>query len=151
MILDMIQGCRYLRRLTDRWTLSKNSTTRLEDLKVWRKAGLLWECSIAITYTLGFIFIPCPNTTPDALRAQYLIPNLMPNYECLSIRSFLPFGPRHHAIPQIQHKQSFCRTRTYCRPQVFLPNPLKKSFPNHKSSSFMYQFLVLTYAPSITG
>jgi hypothetical protein len=24
-----------------------------------------------------FIFIPCPNTTPGALRAQYLIPNLI--------------------------------------------------------------------------
>jgi hypothetical protein len=30
----MIQGCRYLRRSTDRWFLSKNSTTRLEGLKV---------------------------------------------------------------------------------------------------------------------
>jgi hypothetical protein len=34
MILDMIQGCRYLWRLTDRWLLSKNSTTRLKDSKV---------------------------------------------------------------------------------------------------------------------
>jgi hypothetical protein len=101
----------------------------------------------------GFIFIPCPNTTPGALRAQYLIPNLMPKCECLSIRPFLPFGPRHHTIPQIQRKQSSCRTRTYCRPQVFLPNPLKKSFhaernllPSsaHKSAYFLYQFLVLT-------
>jgi hypothetical protein len=100
----------------------------------------------------GFIFIPCPNTTPGALRAQYLIPNLMPKCECLSIRPFLPFGPRHHAIPQIQRKQSICRMRTYCQPQVFLPNSLKKSFPTkqdllpclaHKSASFMYQFLVL--------
>jgi hypothetical protein len=33
MILDMIQGCRYLRRSTDRWLLSKNSTTRLKDSK----------------------------------------------------------------------------------------------------------------------
>jgi hypothetical protein len=31
----------------------------------------------------------------------------MPKCECLSIRPFLPFGPRHHAIPQIQRKQSF--------------------------------------------
>jgi hypothetical protein len=38
----------------------------------------------------GFIFIPCPNTTPDGLRAQYLIPNLMPKCECLSIHSSLP-------------------------------------------------------------
>jgi hypothetical protein len=42
---------------------------------------------------------------------------------------------------------------TYCRPQAFLPNPLKKYFPAernllpsspHKSASFLYQFLVLT-------
>jgi hypothetical protein len=39
---------------------------------------------------LGFIFIPCPNTTPGGLRAQYLIPNLMPKCECLSIHSSLP-------------------------------------------------------------
>jgi hypothetical protein len=101
----------------------------------------------------GFIFIPCPNTTPGGLRAQYLIPNLMPKCECPSIRPFLPFGPRHHAIPRIQRKQSFCRTKTYCRPQAFLPNPLKKSSPAernllpssaHKLASFLYQFLVLT-------
>jgi hypothetical protein len=58
MILYMIQGCRYLRRSTDRWTLSKNSTTRLEDSKVWRKAGLLWECSITITYIQGSYLYP---------------------------------------------------------------------------------------------
>jgi hypothetical protein len=50
MILDMIQGCRYLRRSMDRWFPSKNSTTRLKDLRIWRKAGLLWNCSIPITY-----------------------------------------------------------------------------------------------------
>jgi hypothetical protein len=38
----------------------------------------------------GFIFRPCPNMTPDGLRAQYLIPNLMPKCECLSIHSPLP-------------------------------------------------------------
>jgi hypothetical protein len=36
-----------------------------------------------------FIFIPCLNTTPSGLRAQYLIPNLMPKCECLSIHSSL--------------------------------------------------------------
>jgi hypothetical protein len=58
----------------------------------------------------GFIFIPCPSTTPSALRAQYLIPNLTPKCECLSIHSSLPLGPRHHAIPRNQRKQSLCRT-----------------------------------------
>jgi hypothetical protein len=59
MILDMIQGCRYLRRSTDRWILSKNSTTRLKDSRVWRKAGLLWECFlITITYIQGSYLYP---------------------------------------------------------------------------------------------
>jgi hypothetical protein len=38
----------------------------------------------------GFIFIHCPNMTPGGLRAQYLIPNLMPKHEFLSIHSSLP-------------------------------------------------------------
>jgi hypothetical protein len=79
----------------------------------------------------------------------------MPKCECLSIHPFLPFGPLHHAIPQIQRKQSFCRTEANYRPQAFLPNLRKKPFPTernllpslvHKSASFLYQFLVLTYA-----
>jgi hypothetical protein len=58
----------------------------------------------------GFIFIPCPDMTPGGLRTQYLIPNLMPKCECLSIHSSLPLGPRHHVIPRNQRKQSLCRT-----------------------------------------
>jgi hypothetical protein len=58
----------------------------------------------------GFIFIPCPSTTPSALRAQYLIPNLTPKWECLSIHLFLLLEPRHHAILRNQRKQSLCRT-----------------------------------------
>jgi hypothetical protein len=58
----------------------------------------------------GFIFIPFSNTTPGALRAQYLIPNLTPKCECLSIHLSLPLGPRRHAIPRNQRKQSLCRT-----------------------------------------
>jgi hypothetical protein len=46
--------------------------------------------------------------------------------ECLSIHSSLPLGPRHHAIPQNQRKQSLCRTQAYCRPQAPLSNLLKK-------------------------
>jgi hypothetical protein len=38
----------------------------------------------------GFIFIPYPNMTPCGLRAQYLIPHLMPKCEYLSIHSSLP-------------------------------------------------------------
>jgi hypothetical protein len=103
----------------------------------------------------GFIFIPCLNMTPGGLRAQYLIPNLMPKCEWLSIHSSLPFEPRHHTIPRNQRKQSLCRTETNCRPQAYLPNPLKKSPPverdlspsqAHKSVPLLYQFLVLTSA-----
>jgi hypothetical protein len=51
----------------------------------------------------GFIFIPCPNMTPGGLRAQYLIPNLMPKCKCLSIYSSLPSvrttSPRNPANP----------------------------------------------------
>jgi hypothetical protein len=126
MILDMIQGCRYLRRSTNRWTLSNNSTTRLMDSRVWRKASLLWECFEYNYIQPGFIFIPCRSMTPGGLRVQYLIPNLSPKRECLSIHSSLPLGPRHHAIPQNQCKQSLCRTEANCRPQAPLPNLLKK-------------------------
>jgi hypothetical protein len=68
--------------------------------------------------------------TPGGLRAQYLIPNLTPKCECLSIHSSLPFEPRHHAIPRNQRKQSLCRTETNCRPQAPLPNLLEKIFPH---------------------
>jgi hypothetical protein len=64
--------------------------------------------------------------TPGGLRVQYLIPNLSPKHECLSIHLSLPLGPRHHAIPQNQRKQSLCRTEANCRPQAPLPNLLKK-------------------------
>jgi hypothetical protein len=157
----MIQGCRYLRRSTDRWTLSKNSTTRLKDSRVWRKTGLLWECFDYNYIHPGFIFIPWRGMTLGGLRVQYLIPNLSPKRECLSIHLSLPLGPRHHAIPRNQRKQSLCRTEINCRPQAPLPNLFKETFllsdrffsPSwaHKSDSFLYQILVLTYAPSITG
>jgi hypothetical protein len=78
---------------------------------------------------LGFIFIPCLDMTPSGLWAQYLIANLIPKCECLSIHSSLPLGPRHHAIPWNQRKQSSCRTETNCWPQASLPNLLKKSSP----------------------
>jgi hypothetical protein len=74
----------------------------------------------------GFIFIPCPGMTPGGLRAQYFIPNLTPKCECLSVHSSLLLGPRHHAIPRNQRKQSACRTEANCRPQASLPNLLKK-------------------------
>jgi hypothetical protein len=94
MILDMIQGCRYLRRSTDRWLLSKNMTTRLKDSKGWHEAGLLWNCSIPITNTKGLYLYPCPNTTPGRLRVQHLLPKLMLRRQC-------PSRTRHQFVPSL--------------------------------------------------
>jgi hypothetical protein len=151
MILDMIQGCRYLRRLTDRWLLSKNSTTRLEGLKGWHGAGLLWNCSIPITNIKGLYLYPCPNTINATAPMSVLHPS--------SIHPFLIFRPRHHVFPNVsfsKHKTALlpndgvlptAGTSTKCFEENFLPNGV--SLPNsaHKSVSFLYQFLVLTYAP----
>jgi hypothetical protein len=94
--------------------------------------------------------------TPGGLRAQYLIPNLSPKCECLSTNSSLPLGPRHHAIPRNQRKQSPCQTEANCRPQVPLLNPFEGTFllwtgfflPSwaHESDSLLYQILVLIVA-----
>jgi hypothetical protein len=72
-------------------------------------------------------------------------------------------GPRHHVFP----KASFFQAQTALLPnddvlptasfftESFEENSLPNgaSLPNsaHKSVPFLYQFLVLTYAPSITG
>jgi hypothetical protein len=104
MILDMIQGCRYLRRSTDRWLLSKNSTTRLEGLQSWHGGGLLWNCSIPITNTKCLYLYPGSNTTPSRLRLQHVLPNINTMVSCPSRihHQLIPFfisNPRHHAFP----------------------------------------------------
>jgi hypothetical protein len=134
MILDMIQGCQYLRRSTDRWLLSKNSTTRLNDSKFGTRPVLLCRCSIPITDTKGLYLYPCFNTTPDRLRVQHLLPKLMLRRQC-------PSRTRHQFVPSLypghvitysrkllffKCKQSLCQMMAYCRPQVSLPNPLKR-------------------------
>jgi hypothetical protein len=133
MILDMIQGCRYLRRSTDRWLLSKNSTTRLKDSKVGVEPVLLWYCSIPITDTKGLYLYPCPNTTPDWLRVQHLLPKLMFRRQCPSRtrhQFVLSLCPGHVITYsrklRFKRKQPFCRMMAYCRPQVSLPNPLRR-------------------------
>jgi hypothetical protein len=168
MILDMIQGCRYLRRSTDRWLLSKNSTTRLEGLKSWHGASLLWNCSIPITNTKGLYLYPGSNMTPSRPPLQYLLPKINTMASCPSrihhqlVSSFVS-NPRHHALS---------KASAFIRGTVLLPNddvlPTANAFtecfeenlppngvllPNsaHMSVSSLYQFLVLTYAPSITG
>jgi hypothetical protein len=104
MILDMIQGCRYLRRSTDRWLLSKNSMSRLEGLESWHGAGLLWNCSIHITNIKGLYLYPVANTTPIWPRLQHLLSKINTVASCPSrtrhqFISFFIFNPRHHAFP----------------------------------------------------
>jgi hypothetical protein len=94
MILDMIQGCRYLRRSTDWWLLSENSMTRLKDSKVGVEPVLLWNCSIPITDIKGLYLYPCPNTTPGRPRVQHLLPKLMFQRQC-------PSRTRHQFVPSL--------------------------------------------------
>jgi hypothetical protein len=94
MILDMIPGCRYLRRSTDRWLLSKHSMTRLKDSKVGTGLVLLWNCSIPITNTKGLYSYPCPNMTPGRLRVQHSLPKLMSRRQC-------PSRTRHQFVPSL--------------------------------------------------
>jgi hypothetical protein len=103
MILDMMQGCRYLRRSMDQWLLSKNSTTRLEGLESWHEAGLLWNCSIDLTNIKGLYLYPGSNTTPSRPRLQCLLPktNIMASCPSRTRHQFAPFfifNPRHHAF-----------------------------------------------------
>jgi hypothetical protein len=65
-------------------------------LEGWRRAGLLWNCSIPITNTKGLYLYPCPNTTPGRLRVQHSLPKLMSRRQCPSrtrhqfVTSFYP-------------------------------------------------------------
>jgi hypothetical protein len=134
MILDMIQGCRYLRRSTDRWLLSKNSTTRLEGLESWHGPGLLWNCSIPITNTKGSYLYPCLNMTPSRLRVQHLLPKSMPRRQCpyCTRHQFVPSYSGHVAtysrkLPLPIAKQSFCRMMACSRPQAPLLNASRKT------------------------
>jgi hypothetical protein len=108
MILDMIQGCRYLRRSTDQWLLSKNSMTRLEGLESWHGAGLLWNCSMPITNTKGLYLYSGSNMTPSRPRLQHLLLKINTMASCPSRihHQFIPFfifNPRHHTFPNAFH------------------------------------------------
>jgi hypothetical protein len=167
MILDMIQGCRYLRRSTDRWLLSKSSTTRLKDSKVGTGPVLLWRCSIPIANTKGLYLYPCPNTTPGWLRVQHSLPKLMSWRQCPS-RTHHQFIPSLYPGHIITYSECFLLQAqtvllsndavlptasifTESFEENFLPNGT--SLPNsaHESVPLLYQFFVLTYATSITG
>jgi hypothetical protein len=137
MILDMIQGCRYLRRSTDRWFLSKNSTTRLEGLESWHGAVLLWNCSIPTTNTKGSYLYPHSNTTPSRPRLQRLLPKInttapMSVSHPSSIRPLLYIQSTSSRVLECFSlstvEQLFCRMMTYSRPQTSLPNTLRKTF-----------------------
>jgi hypothetical protein len=164
----MIQGCRYLRRSTDRWLLSKNSTTWLEGLESWHEASLLWNCSIPITNTKGLYLYPGSIMTPSRPRLQYLLPKINTMASCPSrihhqLVSFFVSNPRHHAL---LNASAFIRgtallpnndvlltahASTECFKENLLPNGVLLPNSAHMSVSSLYQFLVLTYAPSITG
>jgi hypothetical protein len=156
----MIQGCRYLRRSTDRWLLSKNSMTRLGGLESWNGAGLLWICSIPITNTKGLYLYPGSNTTPSRPRLQHLSPKINTMASCSSRihHQFIPFfisNPRHHEFPNVFcfHPWNSSSAEWRCTPdrRRLLPNALRNGalLPNsaHMSVSSMYQFLVLTCLP----
>jgi hypothetical protein len=161
MILDMIQGCQYLRRSTDRWLLSKNSTTGLEGLESWHGAGFLWNCSISITNTKGSYLYPGSNMTPSRPRLQYLLPKINIMASCPSrihhqLVSFFISNPRHHALP---NASTFtCGTpllpnddvlpiadaSTKCFEENLLLNGILLPNSAHMSVSSLYQFYVFT-------
>jgi hypothetical protein len=155
MILDMIQGCRYLRRSTDQWTLSKNSTTRQRTQGFGVKPVCIENVSNVHYIHSGSIFVPC-----QAWPRMDLIPNL--SLSAIAYPSIRPFRSGHVTtqsrkisttvfLPngsELPTADSFCRIllkkRSFCRTD---------SSPRwtHRSDSLPYQILVLTYAPSIMG
>jgi hypothetical protein len=145
MILDMIQGCRYLRRSTDRWVLSKNSTTRLKDSKVG--AGPVCCKIVRSLLQTRRVYIYTLVLTRLLVDHEYNInvPAPMSVLHPSSIRPFLIFRPCHHVFPNI----SFSKHKTALLPndgelptvgtftECFEENSLPKgvSLPNsaHKS------------------
>jgi hypothetical protein len=161
MILDIIQGCRYLRRSTDRWTFSKNSTTRLKDSRVWRKASLLWECfSITITYIQGSYLYPVVAWL--LVDYEYNIWYLIYRSSANAYPSIRPFRSGHVTTqsrkisaysPLAERKQTADR-RFLCRILLKKPSFSGRDFlPSwaHKSDSLLYQILVLTPVPFPTS
>jgi hypothetical protein len=88
MTLDMIQGCRYLRRSTNRWTLSKNSTTRQRTQGFGVKPVCIQNVSNIFYIHSGSIFIPC-----QAWPQMDLIPNL--SLSAIAYPSIHPFRSGH--------------------------------------------------------
>jgi hypothetical protein len=130
----MIQGCRYLRRSTDRWPLSKNSTTRLKDSKVG--AGSVCCEIVRSLLQTRRVHIYTLVLTRFLVDHEYSI-NVSSPMSVLhpsSIRPFLIFRPRHHVFPNVsfsKHKTALllndgvlptAGTFTECFEENFLPN-----------------------------
>jgi hypothetical protein len=133
MILDMIQGCRYLRRSTDRWLLSKNSTTRLEGLESWHGPvcceivrSLLQALRVYI-YTLVLTWL--------LVDHDYNIYYLKLTPWChVRLVFIINSSPPLYLIHVITHsrmlllssvEQFFCQMTMYSRPQTPLLNALR--------------------------
>jgi hypothetical protein len=146
MILDMIQGCRYLRRSTDRWTLSQKTRRHDKDSRFWRKAGLLWECFRIQLHTSRVCIYTLSWHDSEWTMSTIFDTQFISKCDRLSIHSSLPLGPRHHAIPQNQRKQIPCRTEANCRPRAPLPNLSAETFLLPDGS--FYQVGPTTQTPS---
>jgi hypothetical protein len=169
MILDMIQHCRYLRRSTDRWLLSKNSTTRLKRLKSWHGAGLLWNCSIPITNTKGSYLYPGSNTIPSRQRLQHLLPKINttapssvshPSSICPLLYIQITSSHIPECFPLSPVEQFFCRNddvpptadaSTECFKKNLLLNGALLPNSAYMSVFSLHQFLVLTVGPPHGG
>jgi hypothetical protein len=105
--------------------------------------------------------------TPSRPRLQYLLPKINTMASCPShidhqLVSFFVSNPRHHALPNAS--AFICGTAllpnddvlptadasTECFEENLLPNGVLLLNSAHMSVFSLYQFLVLTYAPSIT-
>jgi hypothetical protein len=134
MILDMIQGCWYLRRSTDRWLLSKNLTTRLEGLESWHGA-VCCEVVRSLLQTLRVHIY--------TLSLTWLLVDHDCNIYCLKLTTWHFVGfvsiinplPSLYPVHVITHswtfllsamEQIFCRMMMHSRPQTLLPNALKE-------------------------
>jgi hypothetical protein len=161
----MIQGCRYLRRSTDRWFVSKNSTTRLKDSKFGTGPVLLCRCSIPITSRVYIYTLVLTRLLVDYEYNIYYL-NICPGanvHLVPAINSSLPYiRATSSRIPEcflLQAQTALLQNDgvlptasifTESFEEVFLPNDI--SLPNsaHKSVPFLYQFLVLTPTYSST-
>jgi hypothetical protein len=127
----MIQGCRYLRRSTDRWLLSKKSRTRLKDSIFGTGPVLLWRCSIPITDIKGLYLYPCPNTTPGRLRVQHLMSKLMLRHQC-------PSRIRHQLVPSLYRATSPRIPENFLLKAQTVPLPNDGALP---TASILYRIL----------